>query len=241
MKHIASENRLLAVLSARNQQSFIDDCDRVTLDFADVLCEVGDPIRHVYFPIDSFVSLVTALADNTRLEVGMVGSEGMLGTSLILGVSMQPQYATVQGAGVTLRMTAALFASHCRDSPALRQSLNRYIYVLMGQLSMTAACTHYHVVEARLARWLLMTRDRAHSDRFRLTHKFLAYMLGVRRVGITEAAGALHARGLIQYSRGEIAILDNAGLEEASCDCYAQGNDIYDKTMGVRRGAAVRQ
>jgi CRP-like cAMP-binding protein len=240
MKHIAAENRLLAILPARSQQSFLGDCERVTLAFADVLCAAGDPIRHVYFPIDSFVSLVTALADDTRLEVGMIGSEGMLGTSLILGVGTQPQYALVQGAGAALRMNASDFANHCRASPVLRQGLNRYIYVLTSQLAMTAACIHYHVVEERLARWLLMTRDRAHSDRFRLTHKFLSYMLGVRRVGVTEAASSLHARGLIQYNRGEIAILDVAGLEDASCRCYGQGNEIYERIMGVRRGAARR-
>jgi len=240
MKSTKSTNLLLAAMPTRSRQSFLDDCEIVELDFAEILCESGERVRYVYFPVDSFVSLVTALDDEARLEVGIVGNEGMIGTSLLLGVSTHPQHATVQGAGGALRMSASLFARHCREQEVLRLGLSRYVYVLMSQLALTAACTHYHVVEERLARWLLLTRDRARSDSFRLTHKFLAYMLGVRRVGITEAASSLQARGLINYSRGEIAILDGVGLEAAACSCYQQGNRIYEQVMSVRRGAAHR-
>jgi CRP-like cAMP-binding protein len=235
-KRAAPTNRLLAVLPERSRQRFLAGCDHVELALAEVLCESGELIRHVYFPIDSFISLVTTLDDGARLEVGIVGDEGMLGTSLILGVNISPQHALVQGPGVALRMSAAAFLSHCRQSAPLRQELNRYVYVLMSQLAQTAACTRYHVVEARLARWLLMTRDRARSDRFHLTHEFLAYMLGVRRVGITQAASSLQERGLINYSRGEIFILDGASLAKASCRCYQQANEMYEQTMGPRRG-----
>jgi CRP-like cAMP-binding protein len=164
----------------------------------------------------------------------------MLGISLVLGVNVSPEHAIVQGAGTALRMTAAAFLRHYRQSIALRQLLSRYVHALLSQLAQTAACTHYHVVEARLARWLLVTRDRAHSDRFHLTHEFLAYMLGVRRVGITQAATALYERGLISYIRGEIAILDGVGLERASCGCYGRGKTIYEKAMRLPRRTIQR-
>jgi CRP-like cAMP-binding protein len=231
-KYLAPANRPLAALPHRSRQRFVASCEPVELGFADVLCEPGDRIRHVYFPTDSFISLVTALDDGARLEVGIVGDEGMLGTPLLLGVNISQHRAVVQGAGAALQMNAADFDRHCQQSPALRRALNCYIHVLMGQLAQTAACTRYHVVEARLARWLLMTRDRAHSNEFHLTHEFLAYMLGVRRVGITQAASSLQERGLIDYSRGGIAILDGAGLEKASCRCYRQGNEMYEQTLG---------
>jgi CRP-like cAMP-binding protein len=239
-KGAAGENRLLTALPQRSRQNFLAGCDQVQLRFADVLCELGEKIRHVYFPTESFVSLVTALDDDARLEVGIVGDEGMLGTALILGVNRSPQHALVQGAGAALRMSAATFSRHYRQDARLRQQLSRYVYVLMRQLAQTAACTSYHLVEARLARWLLMSRDRAHRDQFRLTHEFLAYMLGVRRVGVTQAASSLQEQGLIDYSRGAITILDNAGLEKASCACYREGNVMYAQILGSPLAARPR-
>ena len=232
-------NRLLAVLPARSRGQFLAKCDRVELSLAAVLSESGERIRHVYFPTDSFISLVTTLDDGERLEVGIVGNEGMLGTPLLLGVNVSAHHALVQGAGAALRMNAAAFLSELDRHPQLRQQLNRYVHVLMSQLGQTAACTRYHLIEARLARWLLLTRDRAHSDRFHLTHEFLAYMLGVRRVGITRAASALYERGLISYVRGQITILDGAGLQRASCRCYEQGNRTYEQALA--RVAAPRR
>jgi CRP-like cAMP-binding protein len=239
-EHGAPANRLLATLPDRSRRNFLSSCDYVHLNFSEVLCEQGEKIRYVYFPLDSFVSLVTALDDGAKLEVGIVGDEGMLGSSVILGINISPQHALVQGAGSALRMTTVIFLRHFKRSTALRQVLHRYVYVLMRQLALNAACTHYHVVETRLARWLLMTRDRAHSDQFHITHEFLAYMLGVRRVGITEAATALHDRGLIEYRRGEIVILDRAALEKKSCRCYRQGQAMYEQTLG-KRSRSVRR
>jgi CRP-like cAMP-binding protein len=229
------ENHLLAGMPRRGRQHFLASCEEVELQVADVLCELGERIRHVYFPTESFVSLVTILGDGARLEVGIVGNEGMLGTSLMLGVDASPQHALVQGGGTALRMNAATFQRHYRQNSELRRRLSLYLHVSMQQLAQTAACTHYHLVEARLARWLLLSRDRAHCDQFRLTHEFLAYMLGVRRAGVTDAANSLQEQGLIDYSRGAISILDNKGLQRASCVCYRNGNEMYDHVLGSPR------
>jgi CRP-like cAMP-binding protein len=234
------ENRLLAALPGRSRRLFMAGCEQIDLRFADVVCESGERIRHVYFPTDSFLSLLTTLDDGARLEVGIVGDEGMVGMSLALGIDVSPQHVLVQGAGAAWRMSASDFRDHLEQSSALRHRVDRYIHLLMSQLAQTAACARYHVVEARLARWLLLTRDRAHADQFRLTHEFLAYMLGVRRAGITRAASMLHARGLIDYSRGEISILDSARLESASCSCYRQAIDMYEQALGSTRNSTRR-
>lgn len=225
------ENDLIALLPRRDRVSLLASCDTVQLDPGTVLCEPGEPTRHVYFPNDCFISLVSAIAGEPGLEVGMVGREGMLGAQLALGVSAIPLHALVQGAGTARRIAATAFRRELADSKALQLTLNRYVYVLMAQLATSAACTRFHNVEPRLARWLLMTQDRAHSDSFHLTHEFLAHMLGVRRVGITGAASDLQRRGFIRYHRGDIVVLDRAGLEAAACSCYATDRRAYDTTV----------
>jgi CRP-like cAMP-binding protein len=227
----ACGNQLLAALPRKVSRGLIARCELVDLQFGAVVCEQGDRIQHVYFPIGGFISLISSLDHRPRLEVGLVGSEGMLGASLTLGVGVTPLRAIVQGGGTALRMGAAQFSRELQHSPALEEELKRYVYVLMGQLAQMAACTHFHVLDARLARWLLMTRDRAHSDEFYITQEFLAYMLGVRRVGITHAAGALQKRRLIRYTRGSMTILDGHGLEALSCECYAVAKHMYNSVM----------
>jgi CRP-like cAMP-binding protein len=217
--HILS--RLIEGLPSRQRQQLLNRCELVDLVFGNVLHEANQPIRHVYFPLSGFISQVTTLQGHQPLEVGLIGNEGMLGATLALGVSRAPMRAVVQGSGSALRISCGLFKQELLKSPALLRSLKRYLYVLMAQLSQSSACIHFHAIEPRLARWLLMTHDRAHADHFHLTHELLADMLGVRRSGVSIAAAALQARGLISYSRGAINILDRAGLEQAACECYA--------------------
>ena len=226
-----ASNRLLAALPAKDRKALMARCDEVDLAFGQVLDEPGHRIGYVYFPTDSYVSLVTQAAREASLEVGLVGDEGMHGVSLVLGIDVSPLRALVQGAGPALRLSASAFRSECATRPALQQALNRYLYVLMSQLAQSAACTRYHLIEARLARWLLMTQDRAHADTFDVTHEFLAWMLGVRRVGVTGAASTLQRRHLITYSRGTVTVLNRRGLEAASCTCYQLNKDVYVRVL----------
>jgi CRP-like cAMP-binding protein len=220
---------MLAALPRKQYQRMLDGLESVVLTFGEVLYEPGERIRHVYFPNDSLVSLLTLVDRHLALEVGMVGREGMVGVPLSLGTDVSPVRALVQGAGAAMRMMSARFCKEIRISPQLQQQVNRYTGALMAQITQTAACNRFHVVEARLARWLLMTRDRMRSAEFRLTHEFLGHMLGVRRVGVTNAARSLQKGNLISYSRGKIRILNQRGLEAASCSCYELVKDMRDR------------
>ena len=232
VRHAPRPNRLLEALPGRDKRRMLAACENVELVFADVLHAPEQRIRHVYFPTNSFISLIMPVDVRASLEVGLVGNEGMVGTSLLLGVDLPPVRAVVQGAGPALRIDADVFRDELDRSAAVQRKLDRYLFVQIAQLAQTAACTRYHVVEARLARWLLMTQDRAYTDAFRVTQEFLAFMLGVRRVGITKAARALQSRGLIRYSRGDVTVLDRRGLKAASCACYAADCNTYERILG---------
>jgi CRP-like cAMP-binding protein len=222
-------NRLLAKLPRKDQDRLLAACDEVELCNGDILWEPQTRIRHVYFPLDGFISQMVPVESKENLDLALVGNEGMLGTSLVLGVNSSSLQALVQGAGPALRMSAASFRRELEYLPALRYYLNRYIYVLQSQLALTAACINFHSLDLRLARWLLMAHDRAGLGSFHLTHKFLAQMLGVRRVGVTNAAGFLQKQKILRYSRGEITILNRAGLENASCCCYHNSQEMYER------------
>lgn len=214
------KNLLIARLPRRERSRLLAVSEPVQLELGVVLGEPGSVTHDVYFPDSGFISLVATLARQPALEVGMVGREGMLGANVVLGVPTASLYALVQGSGTARRIGAAPFRDVLTGNEVIRETLNRYVHVLMAQLATSAACTRFHTLQPRLGRWLLMSQDRAQSDSFHLTHEFLAYMLGVRRVGITKAAHALKKRKLIDYSRGNIVILNGRGLEAASCSCY---------------------
>ncbi|MCQ8127592.1 Crp/Fnr family transcriptional regulator [Methylomonas rivi] len=235
---IHAANRLLTTLPAKDRGNVLTHCEPVELVFAEILYCAGDRIQHVYFPTSSFISLVTPVNRNNGLEVGLIGNEGLLGITLMLDIDTAPFQALVQGAGTALRIAAPLFLDELARSQALQSELKRYLYVSMSQLAQTAACNRFHLVEARLARWLLMTHDRAHADTFHVTHIFLAYILGVRRVGITKAALSLQQQKLISYRRGDITILDRAGLEAAACECYRTEQETYDRILGCGTAAS---
>jgi len=219
MPHIS--NILLASLPRGTHRDILPGLKPVVLALGDVLHEPGQPIRHVYFPQTCLVSLLVVVEEEFALEVALVGRDGMAGVSLALGAALSPMRALVQGAGCALRMNKAAFGTAMRDHPPLQRALQGYAHTLMGQIAQTAACNRYHLLDARLARWLLMTRDRVESSDFMMTQEFLSTMLGVRRVGVSDAASSFQRRHLIEYSRGHITILDHDGLEAASCSCYA--------------------
>lgn len=227
----AAQNHLIERLPRSDRVHLLALCRPVQLDLDEVLCAAGEAARYVYFPVDGFISLLTHGDGRASLEVGMVGREGMLGAQLALGVRRLPVQALVQGSGLAWRIGQRAFRSELERSVALQRDLNRYLYVLMAQLTTSAACLRFHGIGSRLARWLLMSQDRAHAQRFRVTHEFLASMLGVRRVGVTQAAGLLQRRGLIAYHRGQVTVLDRTGLEAAACSCYAADLRIYDDLL----------
>ncbi len=228
-----TSNRIVDNLPVSDRLDFLDHCETVELRPGQVLNESGQTIQHVYFPTRGFVSWMAGGHGRSNLQMCMVGREGMLGFSVLLGVRTSPLLAIVRGAGGALMMTADEFAFQLSSSSRLVRLINRYIDRQFRQICQTAFCTGHHVVEARVARLLLMAQDRLESRVVLLTHQTLADMLGVRRSGITSAAAALHERNLIRYRRGAITILDRRGLRQAACACYQpqrQGSEIPGPT-----------
>ena len=229
---VTVQNSLIERLPRKDRAALLAAGTSVPLVLGDVLCEPGKATRHVYFPVDAFISMVAPIDGKPALEVGMIGREGMLGAQLALGVAAVPLHAVVQGPGAAWCIGAAAFRTELKRSVALQRLLNRYLYVMMAQLAGSAACLRFHEIGPRLARWLLMSQDRAHAERFHVTHEFLAYMLGVRRVGITAAASAMQRSGLIEYRRGEMRVHDRAALEATACACYRNDQQAYADVLG---------
>lgn len=222
-------NRLIDGLPHKLRDRILNRCQTIELTFGTVLCEPDRELRFVYFPLTGIISLVATVAGHPPLEIGLIGNEGMLGTTLVLGVNSARLRGVVQGSGTALRLGVSQLQRELKQSLVLQSTLQRYVFVLLAQLAQTTACTRFHEIKARLARWLLLTHDRAHADHIHLTHQYLADMLGVQRSAITIAAGALQRRKLIRYSRGDIRILDRRGLEAASCECYQALVDDYSR------------
>jgi CRP-like cAMP-binding protein len=214
-------NRLLARLPKNEYKRLLPKLKIVNLILGEVLYEPGDVIKYVYFPNDSIISLISELSETSWLEVGIVGNEGMAGLAVFMGVGSSPTRCLVQGSGSAMRMSSAAVRTEANRLGGFHRLLHRYSHSLLTQVSQSSACNRFHLVDARLARWLLMTHDRLGVEKFPLTQEFLSTMLGVRREGVSKAAGALQAAKLIRYSRGMITLLNLRGLEAKSCHCYA--------------------
>jgi CRP-like cAMP-binding protein len=226
------QNHLIARLPRADQLRLLKACKLVSLNLKEVLAEGKRPLSHVYFPTEGFISLVTLMNGKPVVEVGMVGREGMVGALFALeGLSTEPLHTVVQGPGKAWRISGVAFRRELGRSKALRNAVHLYLQVTMTQMTIGTACMRFHSLRQRLARWLLMMNDRAHSDSFRVTHEFLAFMLGMRRVGITTAAAALQRAGFISYRRGSVTVLNRRGLEAAACSCYAADRKIYAKLL----------
>ncbi|MEO6589003.1 MAG: Crp/Fnr family transcriptional regulator [Pyrinomonadaceae bacterium] len=215
-----SNNQILAALPKKEYQRLLPDLQKFDLVYAKPIYETGERISHVYFPESGIVSLLSSVGEKALLEVGIVGSEGMIGLPVFAGYKTSNNRAIVQGEGSAMKMSAANFLKECKFGGALPTLLQHYTYFLLMQISQSAACNLYHPIEPRLARWLLMTRDRMHADEFRITQEFLSHMLGVRREAVSKAAANLQQQHLISYSRGNVSILNRADLEKAACQCY---------------------
>ena len=225
------KNQLIEALPHSDRLRLLAACEPFEMVLADRVSDPGKPAAHAYFPTDGFVSLVVQIEGNADLAVGMVGRESMLGARLALGVNTPPVHALVQGAGQAWRISFDAFGAALAQSVALQREINRYLYVSMVQLAASSACLRFHLIGPLLARWLLMSQDRSHSNSFAVTQQFLAHMLGVRRVGITIAAGIFQARGLIACQRGKITVLDRSGFEAAACSWFAVDQGAYSKML----------
>ena len=233
----APRNRLLAALPPEDLAWVRPRLERVELPVRHTLYAAHEPITAVHFPETGWVSMLATLENGDAAEVGLIGREGMVGLPLLLGTDHAPFEAMTQAGGTVLRLDAAAFREELEARSTLRTLLLRYAMAFTVQVAQTAACNGRHHIEDRLARWLLMAHDRAEGDAFPMTHEFLSMMLGVRRAGITVAAGSLQKAGLIRYERGRMAITDRAGLEAAACECYGIARRAHDRLLGPSSGA----
>jgi CRP-like cAMP-binding protein len=224
-------NRLLAALPKDEYRQLIPDLEEFSLVFGELIYRPGAAVRHVYFPTSGIVSLLADVDDGGSLEVGIVGREGMAGMSVFMGVKTSSNRVLIQGAGSALRMKAATLRKLTDNDGSLSRLLRRYSHSLWVQLSQSSVCNLYHPIDARLARWLLMTRDRMEANEFPITQEFLSSMLGVRREGVNKAAGKLQQQGLIRYTRGTLTILKPADLAAVACKCYRIIKMEYDSAL----------
>jgi CRP-like cAMP-binding protein len=231
---LQNSNRLLAALPHKERKLLLPELELITLNVAEVLYEPGDTIRYVYFPNNSTVSLLSALPHRSTIEVGNVGSEGMVGIASFMGVNTSSNLTLVQTEGTAMRLKSETLCREINHFGSLHRLLRRYTHSLLTQASQSAVCNRFHTVDVRLARWLLMTCDRVGADEYRVTQEFMSNMLGVRREGVNKAANFLQKKEFISYRRGQIKINDRAGLEAVCCECYRiikdEGNDYLVKS-----------
>ena len=226
-------NRLLALLRKEDQDRLRPHLESVTLEYKRPLYGAYEPIEFVYFIEEGVGSLVNTLRNGDAAEVGTIGNEGMVGLPVLMGDETAPTSVYVQVPGSGLRIAARIFREELERSGPMRAIMLRYAHAFFNQVAQSAACAHFHKLDERCCRWLLMTRDRMASDEFLLTQEFLSMMLGVRRAGVTEAAGSLRRAGLIRYHQGHVTILDRAGLEARACECYAVSKAEFDWLLGT--------
>lgn len=213
-------NQLLAALPKKEYQALQRHFEEIPLVFEEILYRPSVLVSDVYFPNSGIVSLLAGITERSTLEVGLVGREGMVGLGVFLGVNSSLNRAVVQGVGSAMKMKATALRKECNNGGILPRLLQRYSHSVLTQVTQSAVCNQFHSVNARLARWLLMTHDRMGDDEFQLKQEFLSNMLGIRREGVSRAASQLQKRKLIRYSRGRLKVLDRAGLEATSCGCY---------------------
>ena len=225
-------NRILNALTRAEYDRLSLYLEYVKLPGGEILCHPDQPITHVYFPNSGTISLVSAFEDGGSVEVGMVGNEGMFGVAVFLGSVTTPLLAQVQLPGDGLRMRSNVLKQEFQKGGLLQDLLLRYTQAFITQIAQTAACIRAHAIEGRLAKWLLMCQDRSHSKDLDLTHEVISTMLGVRRAGVTGAAGTLQRAGVISYRHGRITILDREGLEAKSCECYAVVRKEFARLVG---------
>jgi CRP-like cAMP-binding protein len=231
------ENRLLKLLTFGDMNHLRPHLEPVTFTYRFPLYEANAPIRHVYFPVTGVASMVNTMTDGSATEVGTIGNEGVVGLPVILGDSQAPTTVYVQVPGFGLRLRGEILSALLKSSAGARTVLLHYAHAFFNQVAQSAACNHFHTIDQRCCRWLLMTHDRVQSDRFLLTQEFLGMMLGVQRTGVTLVARKLKHLKLIDYRRGEITILDRAALERRACECYAVSKHEFDRLLGQPLGA----
>jgi len=240
-KHNPKQNHLLAALPASEFDRIAPDLQLVSLKLGEALYESGGQLQHVYFPTDSIVSLLYVMEDGASAEIAVVGNEGILGISLFMGGETTPSRAVVQSAGHGYRLPAQKLKQEFNRAGPMMHLLLRYTQALITQMSQTAVCNRHHSVDQQLCRWLLLSLDRLPSDELTMTQELIANMLGVRREGVTEAAGKLRAAGIIDYSRGHIKVKDRRKLEQHVCECYAVVKKEFDRLLSdIPPGMAFR-
>ena len=233
-------NRLLGLLPQEDYERLRPQLQPIPLEYRQSLYRADKPLRFVYFIETGVGSLVNTMANGDAAEVGTIGNEGVVGLPLVFGNNRAPTSVYIQVPGAGLRMKATLFKEELARSASIRKVMFRYAHAFFNQVAQSAACNHFHTIQQRCCRWLLMTHDRMQSDEFLLTQEFLAMMLGVQRTGVTAAAGALQRAGLIRYKRGNVTILDRRGLENLTCECYGVSKMEFDRLLGNRATRKAR-